>query len=126
MLASDIPIWDSWVKQYGHLFIGFDYDIHVGEGVPPVEGLSPALQRMAKTLTQKRIDALGHQNDKLWIIEVKQRPGVSAVGQIITYLTLFRKQFQPDKELIPVIVGDIVEPDIRTVLAEHNILWFEV
>lgn len=126
MLASDIPIWERWIEKYGQSFIGFDYDIHVGEGIQPVEGTPENIARMAKTLTQKRIDALGHKNEELWIIEVKQRPGVSAVGQIITYLTLFRKQFKPTRKLVPVIVGDLVEPDIRTVLQEHNIIWFEV
>lgn len=125
-MASDVPIWDRFLDRYSSDFIGFDYDVRVGEGIDPPEGTAPNIRKMALDLTRKRIDAVGYQLGKIWIIEVKQRPGVGAVGQILTYVTLYFRQFNPTKTLIPAIVADIVEPDIRYVLSKNNVLWFEV
>ena len=126
LLASDIPIWERFIDLHGPKFDGFDYDVHVGKGIEPPADVPPNIRNMAIHLTQKRIDAVGHQPGKLWLIEVKERPGVGAVGQIISYITLYRRQFNPQLKLIPAIVADIIEPDIRTVLADHSITWFEV
>lgn len=126
LLASDIPIWDRFLDLYSPDFTGFNYDVRVGRGIEPPQGTSPNIRRMAIDLTQKRIDSVGFQPGKIWIIEVKERPGVGAVGQIISYTILFRKQFSPQDELIPAIVADIVEPDIRTILNDQGVTWFEV
>lgn len=126
LLASDVPIWERWLDLHGEDFQGFDYDIHVGEGVEPPPGTDGNIRKMARALTQKRIDAVGYQPGKIWIIEVKERPGVGAIGQILSYVVLYQRQFNPELDLIPCIVADIVEPDIRTVLNEHGVTWFEV
>ena len=81
---------------------------------------------MAISLTQKRIDVLGFKPGQIWIIEVKRRPGLGAIGQILSYLTLYRKEFKPTQELVPVVVADIVDRDIRTVLNIRKVKWFEV
>ncbi|GAI89752.1 unnamed protein product, partial [marine sediment metagenome] len=59
LVGSDIPIWDSWIRTHGHYFQGFDYDVHVGQGLEPDKDQSFQLQEMWIGLTQKRIDVVG-------------------------------------------------------------------
>lgn len=126
LLASDIPIWERFLDLHSGDFSGFDYDVRVGEGIEPPTGTEPNIRKMAIDLTQKRIDAVGYQTGAIWIIEVKERPGVGAIGQILSYTVLYQQQFNPVLDIIPCIVADIIEPDIRTVLNKHSVTWFEV
>lgn len=126
LIASDVPIWERFLDNHGHSFQGFDYDVHVGQGITPPVDTPENIRRMALHLTQKRIDAVGYKPGQIWLIEVKERPGVGAIGQILSYITLYRKQFKPSQEIVPVIVADLVEPDIRFILRTRKVKFYEV
>lgn len=82
--------------------------------------------RAAYALTTKRLDVLCFVDQRPRIIEVKQRAGLSAVGQLIGYRDLYNRQFpeQPIPEMF--LVTDILQPDMKPILLQSNIQYYEV
>ncbi len=84
----------------------YDFDLHLGRGMPLDPSWPPWLQAMARRLTQKRVDVVAHTKEATWILEIKPRSGPSAVGQLLTYLSLYVDQFPTPQ---PVVVGIIAD-----------------
>lgn len=126
MAPLDKSIWVRYLMQGGEQFAPFTYDLRVGNGVKMPPGTDAMGLRIAHVLTTKRIDVLCFVDQRPRIIEVKQRAGLSAVGQLIGYRDLYHRQFpeQPIPEMF--LVTDILQPDMRPVLLQSNIQYYEV
>ncbi len=126
LVGSDIPIWDSWVRTHGHYFQGFDYDVHVGQGLEPDKDQSFELQQMWVSLTQKRIDVVGYRPGEVWLIEVKDRPTTAAIGQALSYKILYERDYGLLSLVVPCLVAGSIEPDIETVLRSFDIRFYDL
>ena len=126
LVGSDIPIWDQWINLYGHNFTGFNYDTHVGKGLEPGKDQPYPMQIMWMSLTQKRIDVVGHRDKTTWLIEVKDRPTVAAIGQVIGYTILYKIDHPDSLPVIPAIIAGVIEPDIETICRALNIRYFDL
>jgi len=73
LLPAEAIIWARWIRLYGAGWERFDYDVRVGEGRPVDPAWPPEIQRMARTLSQKRIDAVGYIGTVPTIFEVTPR-----------------------------------------------------
>lgn len=72
-------------------------------------------------LTSKRIDAVAETTNEIYVIEIKDRLRPSAVGQALTYKTLYEEQFKPTKPVIPAIIARYGDPDMQHVCDVYNI-----
>ncbi|MBA7709936.1 hypothetical protein ES703_118862 [subsurface metagenome] len=126
LAGSDIPVWDAWIRIFGSHFRGFDYDHHTGVGLAPGKDQPYPLQIMWRDLTQKRIDVLGYRDFSLWVIEVKDRPTVACLGQVIGYTILLARDLDPCPPLVPCIVSRTIEPDIETCCRELHINFYDL
>ncbi|MBA7552356.1 hypothetical protein ES705_44917 [subsurface metagenome] len=126
LVGSDIPIWDSWIRTHGHYFRGFDYDVHVGQGLEPDKDHSFELQQMWVSLTQKRIDVVGYRPGEVWLIEVKDRPTTAAIGQALSYKILYERDYGLLSLVVPCLVAGSIEPDIETVLRSFDIRFYDL
>lgn len=126
MAPLDKSIWVRYLMQGGEQFAPFQYDIRVGDGLKMPAGSSAMDLRAAYALTTKRLDVLCFVDQRPRIIEVKQRAGLSAVGQLIGYRDLYNRQFpeQPIPEMF--LVTDILQPDMKPILLQSNIQYYEV
>lgn len=126
MAPLDKSVWVRYLMQGGAQFAPFTYDLRVGNGLKMPAGSDSITLRTAYALTTKRIDVLCFVDQRPRIIEVKQRAGLSAVGQLIGYRDLYNRQFpeQPIPEMF--LVTDVLQPDMRPVLLESNISYYEV
>jgi hypothetical protein len=113
MFPLDIAIWERFLEGYADLYTGFDYDIKVGTGAVVPEEWEDNYKRMAEVLSKYRIDVVGHKPGRLEIIEVKPEASTVAIGQIVTYMELYRRDFSPSDTLVGVIVTDREVGDIR-------------
>ena len=89
MSAVDGVTWSAFLLQHGKNYTSFDYDIRVGSGVIAELPLPDKYLKDYQQLTQKRIDAIGYQTAGINIFEVKQRAGLSALGQLSAYSMLY-------------------------------------
>jgi hypothetical protein len=121
MSPDDVPIWSDFLLQYASNYLGFDYNVRVGEGTTPVATTDTELIKWTKILTQKRIDAVGYKTNSIEIFEVKPRAGITALGQVISYLALYRETFNPTLPITGTVVCDVQDPDLADIYARHGI-----
>jgi len=125
MLPNEVPIWERFLREHGKEFTSFDYDVHLGEGIEPPPDVPPEIARAAKILTQKRVDVVGYKDDEIWIIEVKPYAGISALGQLVGYISMYREQFKPKERLIGAVVCEGIDPDIAKLMRRRGYKIFE-
>ncbi len=126
MAMLDKAIWIRYLEQGGTQFAPFEYDIRVGDGVnmPPTSTAYDI--RAAKALTTKRIDVVCSLPFEIRIIEVKQRAGLAAIGQLIGYADLYQKTYAPQLPLMKWLVTDELQPDMANLLDQNGIHFVEV
>jgi len=114
LLPRERLIWERFLADHAAEFQWFSYDIHVGEGLPIPSDDPDPYRRMAKYLTQKRIDvvAMG-PGGVLWLFEVKPHLGVTAMGALVTYEVLYRRTFGYGGPLQLALVGATVDYDLQ-------------
>ncbi len=126
MMKQEIVTWKKFLKMFGHNFTKYRYDVHVGQGVGRIPGFTTVLQDMAVRLTQKRIDVVAARGAETFIIEIKERAGMAAIGQLLTYRELYEKRYGFRRISGLIIVAESVDPDIRGVIEKFNIRLFVV
>jgi len=123
---GDAPIWERFIDNFGDSFSGFDYDVKVGSGTEPVEGLGDSYRKMQHDLSTYRIDAIGYTPDAIYIFEIKPDASLHAIGQALNYARLYTRDFNPSKRIIAAIVTDRKMPDMEYLTKEHDILYYVV
>jgi len=102
----------------------YRFDYRLGKGMTIDPTWPPSMQRMARALTQRRVDVLARTRADTWIIEIKVRAGPTAVGQLLTYQLLYVLQERPYKPPRLAIVADRNSYDMADVYAKLGItLW---
>ncbi len=126
LMGTDIIIWDRYIRLHGHLYDKFEYDVHVGEGILPSSDLPTPFDAMAIHLTQKRIDVVAYQPNMITIIEVKLRPTLAAIGQILGYTELYKRDFTPNLPLSSMLIAETIDPDISFICQKLSINCHQV
>lgn len=126
MMKQEIITWKKFLKIYGHSFAKYRYDVHVGKGVGRIPGFTTVLQDMAVRLTQKRIDVVAARGAETYIIEIKDRASMAAIGQLLTYRELYERRYGIGRISGLIIVAESVDPDIKGVIEKFNIRLFVV
>ncbi|MBA7570695.1 hypothetical protein ES708_12448 [subsurface metagenome] len=98
----------------------------MGQGLEPDKDHSFQLQAMWISLTQKRIDVVAYRPHEIWIIEVKDRPTVAVIGQLLSYQILYGIDYSPVARTIPCLIAGVVEADIETVLVHFGIRFWDL
>jgi len=121
MLEDEKLVWERYIDRYPGKFETVDYDFRVGKGVNIEGETGEPWPRMAKMLSQKRIDVIGWVGDSPTIIEVKKRVGLSALGQVLGYRILFMKDLKHFPEPKLLIICQMISDDDHVVLEGSNI-----
>lgn len=121
MLGEDVAVWDRFIEAFPGRFDSVDYDWRVGDGADAPYDMDDPYERMAKMLSQKRIDVVGWRGEAPTIIEVKDRCGLSALGQIRGYRALFQRDFPDLGDPAILIVCARLSGDERAVLAAEGV-----
>jgi len=148
MGPKEAQIWDRFLATTNLKFIKIEYDVRVGPGNTPrylIERwrheyelykkgkisreeyqLTENIVKMARQLTQLRIDAVGETENEIWIFEVKGRAGRSALGQLLSYQYWYLRQFSPRKRVRLGIVCIDFDRNLLPLFEMHNITIFKV
>ena len=106
--------------------VDWTFDLHLGEGMTPDSAWPSWLRSMAKSLTQRRVDLVCFVAGVPWIIELKQRANIHAIGQLLVYQNLYIKQFPHDPTPELAIVCKYAGYDLYSVLEQFKIHVFYV
>lgn len=93
MTPADAITWSKFLNLHGDEYQKFDYDLRVGKGVTVELPVPEKYKEDFQQLTQKRIDCVGYNNNVVTIFEVKGRAGLSALGQLKAYKSLFLQSY---------------------------------
>lgn len=124
LLPDDIEVWEKFLVDYPDMFQVLDYDVRVGHGRPMPELKEPQLRKCAVDLSQRRIDAVGHQRNSRTIIEITHTAGLKALGQMTAYPTLYKHKYPGSYQLKFLLVAGQLESDIIQCLDEHSIPYW--
>ncbi len=121
MMPRDILVWRAWLRLHEKDFDRFDYNIRVGTGFDPGPSWPPEQRRNAILNTQKRVDAVGYLGPLATVFEVKDRAGLSALGQIIGYRSLWARTFPG--QVLPKFVIVSARPafDLAEIVAANDV-----
>lgn len=114
MSQVDHSIWLKFIEKHGGEFTGFHFDVPLGTSGAAPEGYDSKLLKMWEAVTWKRIDAVGVKRDRLLLIEVGASAGMPALGRALNYTVLWNEHPPNQKIVVPVIVTDVADPNIKT------------
>jgi len=117
-------LWSRWMEKYGHLWHDYQYDVYVGKGRPPLPEWPDWLKELQEKLSRRRLDVLAWRDGVLWIFEIKPQAGLSALGQVLGYRELYRRDTGYDGEIKLAIVTDVLWEDIEYVYQKFDIVSF--
>lgn len=124
MLAEDVPVWWRFLETWGHLFNKMYYDVCVGGVTLSPERQADSMWRMWRASTAKRIDVLAETDTEVWIIEVADRPGLRALGQLQVYRSLWLEDPKIMKPEKMVLVCQTLDTDLGAAAAQNGVLLY--
>lgn len=124
MLAEDRKIWTEFLESEVIEIKEVWYDVHVGQSVLLPVGASDMQQRISDGLTRKRIDVVCHVGESFWVVEIKPRASMTALGQVLTYVRLFTVEFGMLELAQAVIICEEVDVDLLAQFEEHDVLVY--
>jgi len=121
LLPREIIVLRNWLKMHEREFDRFDYNVLLGAGFDPGPTYEQNIRDMAIHNTQKRVDAVGFVGSQATLIEVKDRAGFSAIGQLVGYEALWIQAHPTDMPPKMLLVCNRFAPDILPVLTRNEI-----
>jgi hypothetical protein len=118
---ADSFIWTRFMLSNPLQFTATAYDVRVGNGSLTNPDFSDPFQKGFVDLTQKRIDAVGFTAKATYVIEVKPRASVTALGQAIIYRDMYVRTYNPTEQIIAAIVTDNPDPDIFALAKDWDV-----
>lgn len=114
MADADRLIWEIYMTKHPDEFDTVAYDVAVGAGANFDTVVSPATGGDLKRLYQRRIDVLARKGGTTFIIELKPRASTSALGQVVGYNVLAARDFPGEKFGRPIVITDMLLPEMET------------
>lgn len=126
MLREDSAVWRKYLAGGPAAFSEVWYDVHVGTAVKVPAGSPDWMQRVSDGVTRKRIDVVARLTTWFWVIELKPVCGMAALGQAVTYQDLFEGEHADGDSVLPVVICNQVEADVRRTADRLGVLVIAV
>jgi hypothetical protein len=124
MLFPDVPVWYSWLEKYGQFINRLYYDCLLGGPWMSPAQLADPLSYLWAHNTSKRADAIAELKDEVWIIEVSTSPGLRAIGQLLSYQSLWIEDPKINKPEKLVLVCANLDTDLIACAARYGIVTY--
>lgn len=112
MAGQDVAVWVDYQAANADGWDWVEYDVRCGtvQECPP--SLERAMRRMVESLSAKRVDAVVGVGEVVQVVEVKERGGMSALGQVLTYRECLLEEGRFGARLEAVIVCRRADVDV--------------
>lgn len=124
MLREDVPVWQRFQGKYSVLWKKLYLDVLVGGPFLSAEEEKDNMKRMWRYNNSKRLDALAVLENGVWIIEVTASPGLRALGQLLTYVSLWQDDDPLSLIETPVLVCETLDTDLISSAAKFGIVTY--
>ncbi len=124
LLPRERALWRLFLADPKRPAMTFDYDVHVGKGLPGPPNLGDPFDLMARTLAKKRIDVVGDTGSEKWLIEVSPHLGKTVDGGLNSYPVLYREATGYLGPITLAAVGETIDFDYRVLWERRGIEIF--
>ena len=118
MKPNDVEIWDRFIRDNPEAYDSVQYDVAVGSAPDFDVTVGDSPNATALQLYKRKIDVVGFKNGRVDIIEIKPSAGSSALGQVLGYVLLYKRDIKLLPEPRPCLLTDKIGIDIQE-LADH-------
>lgn len=125
MMVEDTFVWTKFMQSGVVEIRRVWYDVRVGMSVLRMGENQSLESRIAAGLTRKRIDVIASVGEDFWVVEVKPRANMYAVGQVLVYTRLFAQEYVTTGQVISAIVCSTSDEDLQDEFEDFGILVFE-
>lgn len=113
MMPYDVAIWEKFIENNPNAYDKVIYDFPVGSNPEFDTALGDNPDATAQALYKKRIDVVGFKNGQVDIIELKPNAGASALGQVLGYVELYKRDVSMTPAPRPVLITDTLRTDME-------------
>jgi hypothetical protein len=122
MTPEDVAVWEALQAQGALPPAKWYYDVKVGQWADPERRPNPEAPKEYADLLAKRIDAVGIAETTTYVVEVKPRLTMSAIGQALAYADLWQRTWPTDRHVQPTIAAGETDPDLEPTARRYGIL----
>ena len=122
--SEETKIWDRFIEKNPEFFKEVIYDARVGESRDYSDYPEDKIREDLEYLSKKRIDVIGLIGDDVYVIEVRPKANLSAVGNALGLAELFRDVAPVYKIIIPAIITDEILPDMEALCSRMGVKLF--
>ena len=121
---ADVKVWTRFILENPERFERVWYDFRVGDEDPEDLSVARATNENWWDLTYWRIDVVGEDAEKFYIIEIKPNANSKAIGQALAYAALFTEDESPKKPVVAVVITDLLIPTTARIAQRFGVeLW---
>lgn len=113
MSEEDYRIWQRWYPTIQRQVKQMWFDVGLGKPKPIPAGTSVELAFMWDRNTQKRADVIIETSQEIWLVELRFKAQPNAIGRLLTYLDLLQDENPWLKPILPILVTDQEDPEVR-------------
>lgn len=121
MMPGDVAIWEKFIANNPKAFDKVSYDLAVGQGASFDPTVNDETGGDINRLYQRKIDVLAVSDKRVFVIEIKPRAGSSSLGQVRAYVTLFKRDYSPVDPVTPMVLTDMIMPDMEFLAKEEKV-----
>jgi hypothetical protein len=112
----------KFLEMWYPLFDEVRFQAHVGGGIDPGPPHDDAMRRMFRFNSQKRLDMVLTGPFGVFLVEIKHRLEMAALGQLLGYRYLWLQEHRdPQQHVEMVALGFEAGEDVAAALAAHNV-----
>lgn len=121
LMEKEAQIWHRFVTQNPAWAQEADYDVTTGEPDVLPEGTPEYTQEDWKYLRSWKIDVVAIKDGIHYVIEVRPRAALGAIGEIISKAAMYQEENPDLPEVEAVIITDEERPNMRKLTSERDI-----
>ncbi len=106
-------LFKAWLAAHKDDFESYLFNIRVGKGLDPGPTYPESARRQAILNSQKRIDVVGYRGDHPTILEIKDRGGTTALGELLVYADLYALSFPLEPGPSLRLITNSLQPDME-------------
>lgn len=104
----------------------FDYNLRIGTGNDPGAGFDASVRQQWIEKTKFRIDAVAFKQSTPWVFEVDRNASSPQVGQLLSYLAIWRASKLTPVDPVGVMVTSNFNANAMHLVRESNLLLVTV
>jgi hypothetical protein len=91
-LTSETLLGQAWIRENGAPYLGFDFNVGLGDGRDPGPTIPPPLRAASIEASKPKADVIAYGDGFVDLLETKGRADAAAIGQLVQYVILWNRK----------------------------------